>query len=170
MTRKDDPNAISQCLPSITDNEGRRADYSIDMRGVQLWAKTDQIFDSANPPNLTAYRETDYSYDTGGSGQSHGWLSQLSNVWHWKNTHAEMLAALTYNEGKIIAYVETGARDKARALEDSGFEREGDLRGFLRAGGAPRDVRLFGRIVDRSCSRKGITHSAMKDQEQCPLP
>lgn len=60
----------------------------------------------------------------------------------------QMLAGLKLPPGKIIAYADTGSSAKAAALEARGFEREGTLRGFLRSGPEPRDVWLYGHIVD----------------------
>jgi GNAT superfamily N-acetyltransferase len=59
----------------------------------------------------------------------------------------EMLHALPLPSGKIIAYVDAGAPDKAAVLEAHGFVREGELSGFLRADGVARDVWLYGKAL-----------------------
>ncbi len=59
----------------------------------------------------------------------------------------EMLHTLNYPSGKIISYVETGARDKARALEQCDFKCEGTLAGFLRTEDSAHDVWLYGKIA-----------------------
>lgn len=62
--------------------------------------------------------------------------------------YSELLGGLEWPSGKIIAYVDTEAPEKAAALESHGFEREGTLRGFLRSGAEPQDVWLYGRVVN----------------------
>ena len=76
------------------------------------------------------------------------WLLDLFAHPDFTAHYAELLNALECPAGKIIAYVDTGASAKATALEAHGFEREGTLRGFLRSGPEPRDVWLYGRVVN----------------------
>ncbi|HLJ54190.1 MAG TPA: GNAT family N-acetyltransferase [Chthonomonadaceae bacterium] len=88
-------------------------------------------------------------HPTGGgvNGWPGVWLLDAFTHPYFNSHLPELLAGLALPAGKIIAYVDTDSRAKAAALEAAGFEREGTLCGFLRAGGAPRDVWLYGRVT-----------------------
>lgn len=72
------------------------------------------------------------------------WLLDFFTHPNFAGRAAEMVRALKWPEGKVIAYVDTGAPEKAAALESCGFTREGTLRQFLRTGGASHDVWIYG--------------------------
>src|SRR5579871_2780291 len=57
---------------------------------------------------------------------------------------ADLVSALTLPPGKLIAFVETQAEEKAAALRSCGFECEGTLRRFLRTETARQDVWIYG--------------------------
>ena len=91
---KDDPDSITLGLTSITDDQGRRADYYADKMGALLWAKTNQVFTTQNPPSLVSYCETDYTYDRTATNQSHGWLKTIANTFHSLNVNNQWQSRL----------------------------------------------------------------------------
>ncbi|HZT42950.1 MAG TPA: GNAT family N-acetyltransferase [Chthonomonadaceae bacterium] len=60
----------------------------------------------------------------------------------------ELVDALPLPPGKLIAFVDTQAAEKAAALQSCGFEREGTLRRFLRVDGARQDVWIYAKEQD----------------------
>jgi GNAT superfamily N-acetyltransferase len=76
-----------------------------------------------------------------------------SNVWLVDSfTHvnfiaqtSDLLEGLPVPAGKQIAYLDTGAQEKAALYESCGFVREGTLSRSLRVEGEPRDVWVYGR-------------------------
>ena len=88
MLPKDEPNSFRRALYNITDDQGRRVDYSLDEVGTPV--RFDQVFDAGG--NAVSYCQTDYSYDTAASGSmppSHGWLQQIQNTFHSKNAQGQ---------------------------------------------------------------------------------
>jgi RHS repeat-associated protein len=90
MLPKDDPNSFTPALTSITDDQGRRVDYSFDELGAMQYARFNQVFDGNG--NAVTYCETDYTYDSvasGGLPSTHGWLQQIQNSFHFKNAQGQ---------------------------------------------------------------------------------
>jgi RHS repeat-associated protein len=79
---KDDPNSISPMLTTITDDQGRQAEYHLDLLGAPHEIVTAQLFD-ANLSRI-GYLDTFYNYDRIGDGSfsSHRRLQTLANTWN----------------------------------------------------------------------------------------
>ena len=88
-------------------------------------------------------------HPTGGgiNGWPGVWLLDAFTHSNFHSYLGELLGALKWPSEKIIAYVEAGDVDKARALEDYGLEREGTLREFLRSDDLARDAWLYGKTI-----------------------
>jgi len=85
-------------------------------------------------------------------GGMNGWpgvsLLDFSTHSSFADHAGELLDCLTLPSGKVIAYVDMAAPDKAACLEARGFKREGTLDGFLRTAGGTHDVWLYGLTVE----------------------
>jgi hypothetical protein len=84
----------------------------------------------------------------GANGWPGVWLLDFFTHPDFTSHSGDLVDALTWPAGKIIAYVDTGAPDKAAVLAGKGFEREGSLRDFLRSNGSARDVWLYGKTME----------------------
>lgn len=88
---KDDPNSLSQCLQSITDDQGSRVDYDLDTLGAMRSVRFNQTFNPSGA--LVSYCQSDIVQDMsnltpsgtyqGSYRYSRGWLSQLKTTWHF---------------------------------------------------------------------------------------
>lgn len=112
-----DPNSITPMLASITDDNGRIVEYSFDLLGTLLRARTNQTYSSGQ---LVSYQQTDYAFDRDGSGDySHGWLKQIQNTWHTRNpmTFSWSSAVLVQND---YTYDDNGNRLTNTVSDSSG--------------------------------------------------
>ncbi len=90
---KDDPNALSPALRSVTDDNGRRTDYSFDLpagsvTGSEITGRprlylTNETYTTGANPTLVSYQQTDYTYDS----VSHGRLAQIKQRYFWKDSN-----------------------------------------------------------------------------------
>jgi GNAT superfamily N-acetyltransferase len=89
-------------------------------------------------------------HPTGGgiNGWPGVWLLDFFTHPNFASHAGDLLDALIWPSGKIIAYVDTCAPDKASLLAGKGFEREGTLRGFLRFDSLVRDVWIYGNAME----------------------
>jgi len=73
------------------------------------------------------------------------WLVDVFTHPNFTDRMADLIRGLPPPSGKLVAYADTEAADKAAALESCGFEREGMLRDLLRTDDLLRDVWVYGR-------------------------
>ncbi|HEV2471029.1 MAG TPA: RHS repeat-associated core domain-containing protein [Chthonomonadales bacterium] len=80
---KDDPNSVGAMLTNITDDQGRRVDYVLDILGT---LESIEFNETYNGTNLVSYCLASYYYDKGDNNRitsSHLWLTELKNTWNW---------------------------------------------------------------------------------------
>jgi RHS repeat-associated protein len=115
---KDDPNAESKMLTSITDDQGRRVDYWLDESGRPYLVRSNQAFDSNQ--NLLTYQQTAYSYDNSTSNNPSAWLTTLANTWNYKGQYGQWLqSTLVQND---YVYDNSGQR-QSNAITSGGSTR-----------------------------------------------
>lgn len=98
---KDDPNSLTPMIATITDDQGRRVDYHLDIFGTPHVAITNQVF--SQPANtLSAYQQTVYTFDNNATANtSRPRLTQLQNSYRYldanNNWQSKLLVGNTYS-------------------------------------------------------------------------
>lgn len=94
---KDDPTSAAKMLKTITDDNGRIVEYHQDLRGRMREAIWNQVFDAQN--NLVSYCWTGNKEDTPvGQSLTHGWTSQVQNVFWQKINNVWSSSLLSQND------------------------------------------------------------------------
>ena len=85
METKDDPNSVSQTLISITDDQGRRAEYHFDITGHLHESMTNQTFNQGGQQVGAVQSVYAYSYNSLNNGQTDWTLNTLQQTWRTTN-------------------------------------------------------------------------------------
>ncbi|BDI28739.1 hypothetical protein CCAX7_007900 [Capsulimonas corticalis] len=98
---KDDPSSVCLTLASITDDQGRRVDYSISTGGSLMSAKYNQVFSGGNTSTPISYCQANYTQNVAVNGASYTQmrLSTVKNNWSDSNniSHPLYQNAYTYD-------------------------------------------------------------------------